>query len=75
MLGNLRPYLTKILNPIAKRLNVNPNILTLISPLFAILSAILFAKHYLLGAGIVILLNGLFCNFILCIIISSFYFS
>ncbi len=60
MLGNLRPYLTKILNPIAKRLNVNPNILTLISPLFAILSAILFAKHYLLGAGIVILLNGLF---------------
>ena len=60
MLGNLRPLLTRILNPIAKKLDINPNILTLISPIFAILSAILFAKHYLLWAGLVILLNGLF---------------
>ena len=42
MLGNLRPLLTRILNPIAKKLDINPNILTLISPIFAILSAILF---------------------------------
>ncbi len=60
MLGSLRPYLAKILNPIAEKLDVNPNILTLISPLFAVASAILFAKHYLLWAGLVILLNGFF---------------
>ena len=60
MLGNLRPLLTRILNPIAKKLDINPNILTLISPIFAILSAILFAYHYLLWSVLVILLNVLF---------------
>ncbi|OWT33827.1 hypothetical protein BGI41_00260 [Methanobrevibacter sp. 87.7] len=60
MLGSLRPFLTKILNPIAKRLNVNPNILTVISPFFALAAAIFFAKGYLREAAIVILFSGFF---------------
>ncbi len=60
MLGSLRPFLTKILNPIAKHLDVNPNILTAISPLFAIAAAILFYKHYPLWAAVVILCSGFF---------------
>ena len=60
MLGSLRPFLTKILNPIAKRLNVNPNILTAISPFFALAAAIFFAKGYLREAAVVILLSGFF---------------
>lgn len=60
MLGSLRPFLTKILNPIAKRLNINPNILTAISPIFAIIAALFFYKGYLREAAIVILLSGFF---------------
>jgi archaetidylinositol phosphate synthase len=60
MLGSLRPFLTKILNPIAKHLDVNPNILTAISPLFAVAAAILFYKHYPLWAAVVILCSGFF---------------
>ena len=39
MLESLRPLLTKILNPIAQNLNINPNIVTLISPFVALLPA------------------------------------
>ncbi len=36
MLENLRPLLTRILEPLAKRLNINPNIVTVISPFLAL---------------------------------------
>ena len=46
MLQSLRPLLTKILNPIARNLNINPNIVTVISPFVALLAAYGFAKHF-----------------------------
>ena len=60
MLNKLRPYLTKVLNPFAKRITIHPNILTLISPFIALASALFFANGYLLEGGITILLSGLF---------------
>jgi archaetidylinositol phosphate synthase len=58
MLENLRPTLTKILEPIAKRLNINPNILTAISPIIALIAAYSFSKHALIIATILILFSG-----------------
>ena len=58
MLNSLRPYLTKFLEPLASRLNVNPNIVTVISPFLAILSAYFFANGNLLGGALFILLSG-----------------
>jgi archaetidylinositol phosphate synthase len=60
MLERFRPLLKKILEPIAKRTNINPNILTLISPLVAAISAIFFARGDLLIGGIFILISGVF---------------
>ena len=58
MLNSLRPYLTKFLEPLASRLNINPNIVTVISPFLAIISAIFFASGNLIGGAIFILLSG-----------------
>ena len=51
MLNSLRPYLTKFLEPLASRLNINPNIVTIISPFIAILSAFFFASGNLIGGA------------------------
>lgn len=58
MLQSLRPLLTKILNPIAKNLNINPNIVTVISPFIALIAAYGFAKHLLILGAIAILASG-----------------
>ena len=58
MLESLRPLLTKILNPLARNLNINPNIVTVISPFIAILAAYGFASHLLLLGCVAILLSG-----------------
>ncbi|SFL42762.1 archaetidylinositol phosphate synthase [Methanobrevibacter olleyae] len=58
MLNNLRPLLTKILEPLASRLNMNPNIFTIISPFIAIISAYFFAGGDLLVGALFILLSG-----------------
>ena len=58
MLESLRPLLTKILNPLARNLNINPNIVTVISPFIAILAAYGFANHLLLLGCVAILLSG-----------------
>ena len=58
MLESLRPLLTKILNPIAQNLNINPNIVTLISPFVALLAAYGFANHMLILGVIAILISG-----------------
>lgn len=58
MLESLRPFLTKILNPVARNLNINPNIVTVISPFVAVLAAYGFANHLLILGTIAILLSG-----------------
>lgn len=58
MLQSLRPLLTKILNPIAKYININPNIITVISPFVAIIAAYGFANKLLILGCITILLSG-----------------
>ena len=58
MLNSLRPYLTKFLEPLASRLNINPNLVTIISPFIAIISAIFFASGNLIGGALFILLSG-----------------
>ena len=58
MLQSLRPLLTKILNPIAKNLNINPNIVTVISPFIALIAAYGFANHLLILGAIAILASG-----------------
>lgn len=58
MLNNLRPFLTRVLEPIAKRLNVNPNIVTIISPFLALIAAYGFSQKNLVLGIIFILLSG-----------------
>ncbi|WP_305515399.1 archaetidylinositol phosphate synthase [Methanobrevibacter sp. V14] len=58
MLQNLRPLLTRILNPIARNLNINPNVVTVISPFVAVLAAYGFANHYLILGCVAILISG-----------------
>jgi len=60
MLERLRPLLKKILEPIVKRININPNIITAISPFIALISAIFFGFENLLLGGIFILFSGIF---------------
>ena len=60
MLERLRPLLKKILEPIAKRTNINPNIITLTSPLLALVSAVFFGTGNLLGGALFILISGIF---------------
>ncbi len=58
MLENLRPFLNKILNPLAQKININPNIITLISPFIALLGCYAFAEKTLILATIAILISG-----------------
>ena len=58
MLQSLRPLLTKVLNPVARNLNINPNIVTLISPFVAVIAAYGFANHLLILGTVAILASG-----------------
>ena len=58
MLQSLRPLLTKILNPLARNLNINPNIITVISPFVASIAAYGFANKLLILGTIAILASG-----------------
>ena len=58
MLQSLRPLLTRILNPIAKYLNINPNIVTVISPFVALIAAYGYANHMLILGTVAILFSG-----------------
>ena len=59
MLNRLRPQLKLFIDPIAKRIKINPNILTIIGLLISLLAAYMFARGDLLLGGIFILLSGL----------------
>jgi archaetidylinositol phosphate synthase len=58
MLNRLRPQLKLFIDPIAKRININPNVLTIIGLLVSVLSAYMFARGDLLLGGVFILLSG-----------------
>jgi len=60
MLERFRPFLKKVLEPIVKRININPNIITLISPFIAVISAIFFGTGNLLMGSLFILFSGMF---------------
>lgn len=59
MLNNLRPYVSKYLDPICEKININPNIITLTGLILAIISGYLFYKHQLILACILLLISGL----------------
>lgn len=58
MLNRLRPQVKMILDPIARRIRINPNILTIIGLLVSLLSAYMFATENLLIGGLLIALSG-----------------
>jgi archaetidylinositol phosphate synthase len=60
MLNKLRPRFKIYIDPIANKIHVNPNILTIIGLFIGILAGILFALGNLLGGGLLILLSGFF---------------
>lgn len=60
MLEFLRPNLAKFLNNIAKYFSINPNMITLISPIFCIISCYCFYQHNLLLGALFILISGFF---------------
>lgn len=58
MLNRLRPSIKKFIDPLAKKININPNYLTILGLLIALLSAYMFASGNLLGGGLLIALSG-----------------
>ena len=58
MLNHLRPQVKLFLDPVAKRIHVNPNILTVIGLLVSFLSAYMFATCNLLLGAVFIALSG-----------------
>jgi len=60
MLNKLRPRFKIYIDPVAKKVRVNPNILTIIGLFIGILSGYMFATGSLLGGGLLIALSGFF---------------
>lgn len=60
MLNKLRPRIKIYIDPIAEKINVNPNILTIFGLIMGVLSAYMFATGNLLGGGLFILVSGFF---------------
>lgn len=58
MLDKFRPIISYYLKPIIKKLDINPNIITIISPFIAIIAAYFFANKNLLIGALFILLSG-----------------
>ena len=59
MFERFRPLVEKILNPIAKELNIDPNLITVFSLIIASIAALSFALNHLIIGGVLILLSGL----------------
>ncbi|KUK71800.1 MULTISPECIES: archaetidylinositol phosphate synthase [Methanobacterium] len=60
MLNKLRPQFQRLINPLAGRISLHPNILTVIGLLVSLFAAYAFARGNLLGGGLLILLSGFF---------------
>lgn len=58
MLDKFRPIISYYLKPIIKKLDINPNIITIISPFIAIIAAYFFANKNILIGALFILLSG-----------------
>lgn len=58
MLNKLRPYVKIIMDPIAERMKINPNIITVAGLLVSVLAAYMFARGDLLLGGVFIALSG-----------------
>ena len=58
MLNRLRPNVKKFIDPLAKRIKVNPNVLTILGLIVSILSGFMFAVGDLLLGAAMILLGG-----------------
>lgn len=59
MLERFRPLLEKILNPIARELDIDPNLITIFSLIIAASAALSFALNNLVLGGVLIFLSGL----------------
>jgi archaetidylinositol phosphate synthase len=59
MLNRFRPVVKDFVEPLAKRIKINPNYLTILGLVIAILSAYMFATGSLLWGGALIALSGL----------------
>jgi len=59
MFERFRPLLEKILEPIAKKLDINPNLISIFSLIIAAIAALSFASNYLILGGVLIFLSGL----------------
>jgi archaetidylinositol phosphate synthase len=58
MLNKLRPYVKIILDPVAERIKINPNIITVAGLLVSVVAAYMFARGDLLLGGVFIALSG-----------------
>jgi archaetidylinositol phosphate synthase len=60
MLNKLRPRLKKYIDPLAKKIAIDPNIITIIGLLVSVVAAYQFSQQDLLGGALLILLSGFF---------------
>ncbi len=60
MLNKVRPQFQKLITPIASKIGLHPNILTIIGLLVSLLAAYAFSQKYLLLGALLILLSGFF---------------
>lgn len=58
MLNQLRPYIKKYTDKIVKKINVNPNLITISSAIIAIIAAYCFFKEQLILGALLILFSG-----------------
>lgn len=58
MLNSLRPYLKKFIDPLARKINIKPNYLTVLGLLVALVAAYMFASGSLIWGGIFLALSG-----------------
>ncbi|GAB4306143.1 MAG: archaetidylinositol phosphate synthase [Methanobacteriaceae archaeon] len=58
MLNQLRPYLRSFLDPIAQKIPLNPNIITIIGLIISLIAAYMFAIQDLVWGAILIILSG-----------------
>lgn len=60
MLNKVRPQIQRLINPVASKIRLHPNILTIIGLLVSIFAAYAFGRGNLLAGALLILLSGFF---------------
>ncbi|MDI3549337.1 MAG: archaetidylinositol phosphate synthase [Methanobacterium sp.] len=60
MLNKLRPQFQRVINPLAGKISLHPNILTILGLIVSLFAAYAFARGNLLAGGILILISGFF---------------